>query len=49
MPELRSKSSKGCVVHCPSFHHLVEDVWPPKEEGRDTVVRLASLDDNANG
>lgn len=41
--------SKGCVVYCRSHHHLVEQVWPPEEEGRDTVVRLACLDDDANG
>ncbi|NQW38052.1 MAG: helicase, partial [Cyanobacteria bacterium] len=41
--------SKGCVVHCRSHHHLVEEVLPPEEEGRDTVVRLACLDDDANG
>ena len=27
--------SKGCVVFCRSHHHLVEEVWPPEEEGRD--------------
>lgn len=41
--------STGCVVHSRSHHHLVEEVWPPEEEGRDTVVRLACLDDDANG
>ena len=41
--------SKGCVVHCRSHHHLVEEVWPPEEKVRDTVVRLACLDDDANG
>ena len=30
---------KGCLVHCRSHQHLVEEVWPPEEEGRDTVVR----------
>ena len=40
--------SKGCVVFCRSHHHLVEDVQPP-EDGGDTVVRLACLDDDANG
>ena len=49
MPELRSEPSKGCVVHCRSHHHLVEEVWPPEEDGLDTVVRLACLDDDANG
>jgi hypothetical protein len=39
----------GCLVHCRSHHHLVEQVWPPEEDGRDTVVRLAWLDDDANG
>jgi len=41
--------SKGCVVHCRSHHHLVEEVLPPEEKGRDIVVRLACLDDDANG
>jgi SNF2 family DNA or RNA helicase len=41
--------SKGCVVHCRSHHHLVEEVWPPEADGLDTVVRLACLDDDANG
>ena len=41
--------SKGCVVHCRSHHHLVEEVVLPEEKGRDTVVRLACLDDDANG
>lgn len=50
MPELLlTKPTKGCVVHCRSHHHLVEEVLPPEEEGRDTVVRLACLDDDANG
>ena len=39
----------GCVVYCRSHNHLVEEVWPPEEECRDTVVRLACLDDDANG
>ena len=43
-----STLSKGCVVHCRSHHHLVEDVQLP-ENGGDTVVRLACLDDDANG
>ncbi|WP_255003184.1 DISARM system SNF2-like helicase DrmD [Cyanobium sp. HWJ4-Hawea] len=43
-----TKPSKGCVVYCRSHHHLVEDVKPP-EDGGDTVVRLACLDDDANG
>jgi hypothetical protein len=36
------------VVHCRSHHHLVEEVVSPEEEGRDTVVRLACLDDDAS-
>ena len=49
MPEpILSKPTKGCVVFCRSHNHLVEDVQPP-EDGGDTVVRLACLDDDANG
>ena len=49
MPEpILSKPTKGCVVLCRSHNHLVEDVQP-SEDGGDTVVRLACLDDDANG
>ena len=49
MPELLStKPTKGCVVFCRSHNHLVEDVKEAAAAG-DTVVRLACLDDDANG
>jgi SNF2 family DNA or RNA helicase len=41
--------SKGCVVHCRSHRWLVEEVEPPELPGGDTVVRMACLDDDANG
>ena len=49
MPEFLPNPTKGCVVHCRSHHHLGEEVWAPEEDGLDTVVRLACLDDDANG
>jgi hypothetical protein len=30
--------SKGCVVFCRSYHHLVEDVQPPEDGGQITEV-----------
>jgi hypothetical protein len=41
--------SKGCVVYCRSHRWLVEEVEPPEHPGGDTVVRMACLDDDANG
>ena len=46
--QLMTGPSKGCVVFCRSHNHLVEDVQS-SENGGDTVVRLACLDDDANG
>jgi SNF2 family DNA or RNA helicase len=40
---------RGCVVHCRSHRWLVEDVEPAEHHEGDTVVRLACLDDDANG
>jgi hypothetical protein len=37
------------VVYCRTHNHLVEEVRPPEEEGGDTVVRMACLDDGVNG
>ena len=39
----------GCVVQCRSHLHLVEEVEPSDEHGGDTIVRMACLDDDANG
>ena len=39
----------GCVVQCRSHRHLVEEVEPADEPGGDTIVRMACLDDDANG
>ncbi|PSB38490.1 DISARM system SNF2-like helicase DrmD [Aphanothece minutissima] len=41
--------TRGCVVHCRSHRWLVEDVALPETKGGDTVVRMACLDDDANG
>ena len=39
----------GCVVQCRSHHWLVEEVEPAEHPEGDTVVRMACLDDDANG
>ena len=39
----------GCVVQCRSHRYLVEEVEPADEAGGDTIVRMACLDDDANG
>jgi superfamily I DNA and/or RNA helicase len=49
VPNPSSSLSQGCVVHCRSHRWLVEEVEPPELEGGDTVVRMACLDDDANG
>jgi hypothetical protein len=41
--------SQGCVVHCRSHRWLVEEVEPAEHPDGDTVVRMACLDDDANG
>ena len=41
--------TRGCVVHCRSHRWLVEDVALPETKGGDMVVRMACLDDDANG
>ena len=46
--QLMTGPSKGCVVFCRSHNHLVEDVQS-SANGGDTVVRLACMDDDANG
>ncbi|MDM7954565.1 MAG: DISARM system SNF2-like helicase DrmD [Cyanobium sp. CZS 25K] len=47
--ETPSKPKQGCVVHCRSHRWLVEDMEPAELPGGDTVVRMACLDDDANG
>ncbi len=41
--------SQGCVVQCRSHRWLVEEVEQAEVAGGDTVVRMACLDDDANG
>lgn len=41
--------TEGGVVHCRSHRWLVEEVEPAELPGGDTVVRMACLDDDANG
>ena len=41
--------SEGCVVSCRSHRWLVEEVEPAEHSEGDTVVRMACLDDDANG
>lgn len=43
------RPERGAVVHCRSHRWLVEEVEPPEHPEGDTVVRLACLDDDANG
>ena len=45
MPDL----NRGCVVQCRSHRYLVEEVEPAEQSGGDTIVRMACLDDDANG
>ena len=44
-PELKV----GSVVECRSHRHLVEKVELASSEIGDTIVKLACLDDDANG
>ena len=44
-----SKPTSGCVVQCRSHRWLVEEVEPAEHPDGDTVVRMACLDDDANG
>jgi superfamily II DNA or RNA helicase len=51
-PELLSRDSspsQGCVVHCRSHRWLVEEVEEAEHPDGDMVVRMACLDDDANG
>ena len=41
--------SQGAVVQCRSHRWLVEEVEPAEHADGDTVVRMACLDDDANG
>ena len=41
--------TRGCVVQCRSHRWLVEEVELAELAGGDTVVRMACLDDDANG
>lgn len=41
--------SAGCVVYCRSHRWLVEEVEPAEHPEGDMVVRMACLDDDANG
>ena len=47
--KLLNKPAKGCVVQCRSHRYLVEDVEPAEQAGGDMIVRMACLDDDANG
>ena len=49
MAATSSAPTSGCVVHCRSHRWLVEEVEPADHPEGDTVVRLACLDDDANG
>ncbi len=49
MPEVTELPTSGSVVLCRSHRWLVEDVEPAEHPEGDTVVRLACLDDDANG
>ena len=40
---------EGCIVECRSHRHIVEKVELPSTEKGDTIVKLACLDDEANG
>ena len=44
-----SDLKEGCIVECRSHRHLVEKVEFPSSEVGDTIVKLACLDDDANG
>ena len=44
-----SDLKEGCIVECRSHRHLVESVEFPSSEIGDTIVKLACLDDDANG
>ena len=49
MPTTSAIPTSGCVVHCRSHRWLVEEVEPSEHPEGDTVVRMACLDDDANG
>ena len=52
MPEVAAQKfvlQRGSVVQCRSHRWLVEEVEPAEHPGGDTVVRMACLDDDANG
>jgi ERCC4-related helicase len=49
MPSTSPIPTSGCVVQCRSHRWLVEEVEPAEHPEGDTVVRLACLDDDANG
>ena len=44
-----SDLKEGCIVECRSHRHLVEKVEFSSSEVGDTIVKLACLDDDANG
>jgi len=45
----RQKLKPGAVVRCRTRRYLVEDVQPPREQGADTVVSMACMEDQAIG
>ncbi|NBW62673.1 MAG: hypothetical protein EBR33_05685 [Synechococcaceae bacterium WB4_1_0192] len=49
MLPLMATPAQGAVVHCRSHRWLVEEVEAAEHPEGDTVVRLACLDDDANG
>jgi hypothetical protein len=49
MPSTSPMPTAGCVVQCRSHRWLVEEVEPAEHPEGDTVVRMACLDDDANG
>ena len=49
MPNTSPIPTSGCVVQCRSHRWLVEEVEPAEHPEGDTVVRMACLDDDANG
>ncbi|TGG96683.1 MAG: helicase [Aphanocapsa feldmannii 277cV] len=45
----KPKPKPGSVVRCRTRRYLVEEVQPPVEEGADTVVAMACMEDQAIG
>jgi SNF2 family DNA or RNA helicase len=48
-PRARPKLKPGAVVRCRTRRYLVEDVQAPQDQGADTVVSMACMEDDAIG